>query len=154
MDVAALVIAVLALVASGIATVYVKGQRDETRRQADVAEAADLRMQFGWRLEPVREGLFVLRNIGWASARNVIITSDLHVEFERAVSTVDLAPQQGVPIIALIVLKRTGLSIDITWTATYGQGGVEVVEDRRRTWTEPLPAAPARGQDYGRGEPL
>jgi hypothetical protein len=153
MDIAALAISVLALFAAGGAAWYTRSQRDQARRQADISEAADLRLKYGWRIERVSEGMFVLRNIGWASARQVSARSDpsLSVEFEHTVAAVDLEPQQGVPFIAMLVDIKAGMSIDITWTPSYQLGGKVVVEKSERTWREPLPALPIPSQKlYGR----
>lgn len=146
MEVIALVVSGLALATAIASAIYVRGQRNEVRRQADIAEAADLRRKFGWRLEPVYEGLFNLRNVGWASARDVQVSSDQLVEFEKGVQRVDLEPQQGIPLILALSDRKGGNTVEITWTATWRQGDEEVVEDHRRTWREPAPALPVPAQ--------
>ena len=150
--VAALVVSIVsALIAAGsvwYARQQVKAARDAANhaetsadaatRSADLAEAVELGRRFGWRVEPISDGVYALRNVGTVNALNVSLSSaNAHPMLGFVTETADkrtvAAIASGQSRLLMLQASRSGGGeVHITWTP-------ELPDGRPITWTCHLP---------------
>ena len=147
MVVTALVFSILASLGAVAAAFYGFGQKQAADRSAAAAEAAERRAEaverrsrFGWRIESLGPGFYALRNVGWADASEVRVTSDQQVELQASATSTDLAAGQAVAFLGLMLEGASRFDVTVTW--------VDPSDGAVREWVEPFPVRPVTVQEF------
>lgn len=141
MAVAALVVSIIsAMVAIG-SVVYARLSAQAAVRSADVAEIVERGRHYGWRIEPIADNLYALRNVGTINARDVQLSATSNypglgffTEMQDKSKVSGIAAGQS-RLFSLHPGWSGGGEVNITWTP-------DTPDAEPMTWTESPPPVP------------